>query len=82
MLQRLNDLQIRRLNRHDGLPAQHEMRKSRRPHVFEPLLAVCQHAVFAESVQTRAELVEAEDAVPLWVEGRRLGTFGGLESGA
>jgi hypothetical protein len=82
MLQRLNDLQIRRLNRHDRLAAQHIMRKSRRPHSLEPLLTAQQHAVFAESRQTGAELVQAEDVVPLRVEGRGEGVFGGFELGA
>lgn len=79
MLQRLNDLQIRRLNSHDRLPPQHKMRKGRGPRSLEPLLAVRQHAVLAESRETRAELVQAEDVVILGVEGRGEGVFGGCE---
>ena len=55
------------------------MRKSRRPRSLEPLLAVRQHAVLAESRETRAELVQAEDVVILGVEGRGEGVFGGCE---
>jgi len=58
------------------------MRKSRCPHIFEPLLTILQHTVFAESRQSRAELVQAEDVVPLGVEGRRLGVFARFEGGA
>jgi len=82
MLQRLDDLQIRRLDRHDRLPAQHQVGKSRGAHRPEALLAVLEHPMFAESRQALAELVQAEDVVPLRVEGGGEGALGGCERAA
>lgn len=58
------------------------MRESRRANSLETRHAIFQHAVFAESRETRAELVEAVDMVPLWELGGVLGALGVFEGGA
>ena len=75
MIKRLNDLQILRLQRHDGAPTENRCFKRRRASDLVAFLAALQHTVFTERFQTVAEHVPADEAFPLWEE------FGGLRAG-
>lgn len=77
MVKRLNDLQVLRLQSHDGAATENPYFKRRRASDPVALLAALQHIVLAERLQTVAEHLPADDAFPLRVWNRRL-RAGGL----
>ena len=79
MVKRLDDLQVLRLQGHDGFATENNDGKCRRASLLETVLEAHEHTVLTKRLQTVAERIPADDALPLRVGYRGLRASGLFE---
>ena len=80
MVERLDDLQVLRLQSHGRTATKNHYFECRRADDLVALLAALQHTVLIERLQTVAEHLPSDGALPLWVVYRGLRAGGLFES--